>query len=523
VQNFLQKHASVVTGSLKGFDRLVFRGTLRRLAYVDGLMSYLGALGILLKDFGALVLKWTEQVKAAAIEAVERAGRPVIYMPSGKTSKEETARQIAERDNIREGLVCMLTAVESCQTFELRRNRERKRLELCSRERKCLHLYRYEMHPSLGLMHVRIQTWLPFSVQVYLNGREWLGRQLDQAGIEYRRADNCFLWLADVQRAQELMDSQLRTSWPQRLDELVARANPGIQKVLTDLPLPYYWSVHQSEWATDVMFRRPEDLSRLYPLLVHHGIKTFGSTDVMRFLGRSGPCERGKVPASFKGECVSSFKERPEGVRLKHSLNGNSLKIYDKERSLLRAETTINNTRQFKVFRTAEGDDHGQPRWLPLRKGVADLHRLAQVADACNQRYLTALASVSTDTPLGDLACDLCRPTTWQGRRVRALNPFAPPDANLLRAISRAEFCLRGLENKDLRTILFPPSQPGSPLRKRHAAATTRLIRLLRGHGLLTKIPKSRRYRLSSKARDVISAILAAHDASAEKLSQKAA
>lgn len=523
MQEFLQKHAPVVTGCLKGFDRLVFRGTLRRLAYVDGLMSYLGFLGVLLKDFGALVLKWTEQVKTAAIDAVESCGRPVIYMRSGQTSKEDTARRIAERDGIREGLVCMLTAVESCQTVELHRNRERKRLELRMCERKCLHMYRYEIHPRLGFIHVRMQTWLPFSVQVYLNGREWLSRQLDEAGIGYQRADNCFRSVADVDRAQALLDSQLRTPWAQRLDEVVARANPGIQEVLAKLPLPYYWSVYQSEWATDVMFRSPKDLSHIYPSLVHHGIKTFGSSDVMRFLGRSGPCDHGKVPATFKGECVSSFKERPEGVRLKHSLNGNSVKVYNKQGSVLRVETTINNPRQFKVFRTAEGDENGQPRWLPLRKGVADTHRLAQVADACNDRYLTALASVAADVPLGHLARDLCRPTSWQGRRARALNPFSPHDANLLRAISRADFCLRGLENKDLRSLLFPPSEPGSPLRRRQSAATTRLIRLLRAHGLLAKTPKSRQYRLSSKARAAVSALLAAHDASAEKLTQKAA
>jgi len=117
--------------------------------------------------------------------------------------------------------------------------------------------------------------------------------------------------VADVDRAQALLDSQLRTPWAQRLDELVARANPGIQEVLAKLPLPYYWSVYQSEWATDVMFRSPKDLSHIYPSLVHHGIKTFGSSDVMRFLGRSGPCERGKVPATFKRRVCQQFQGTP--------------------------------------------------------------------------------------------------------------------------------------------------------------------------------------------------------------------
>lgn len=523
MQDFLQRHRPFVTGSLRGFDRLVFRGTLRRLAHVDGMLSYLGALGILLKDFGRVALSWTEHVKRAAITAIEQARRPVIYLPSGQTSKEEVARDIAKRARIRQGPICMLEAVEPCQTFDIYRNRERKRLELKVRQRKCLHLYRYEMHPEFGFMHVRMQTWLPFAVQIYINGREWLSHQLDDGGIAYRRADNCFLAVGDVTGAQALLEQQLRTPWAEKLDALVTQANPGVADVLAELPLPYYWTVYQSEWATDVMFRHPGQLQRLYPALVHHGIKTFGSPDVMRFLGHRGPCQRGRVPARFAGQCVSDLKTRPEGVRLKHMLNGNSIKVYDKQGSVLRVETTINNPRQFKVFRTAEGADHGQPAWRVLRKGIADVHRLAQLSNAANERYLAALASVSAQTSVAQLASAICRPTTWQGRRVRALNPLSRHDADLLRAIGRAEFCLAGLQNKDLRNLCFPQSLPGTPERRRHAAATTRLIRLLRAHRLLTKVPKTRRYRISDHARPTISALLAALDASAEKLTRNAA
>lgn len=523
MNEFLQRHLPFVTGSLKGFDRLIFRGTLRQLAHVDGMLSYLAALGILLKDFGRVAMAWTEHIKEAAIAAVEEANRPVIYVASGQTSKEEMAREIGRRSRIRQGPICMLKAVEPCQTFEIYRNRERKRLELKVRQRKCLHLYRYEQHPEFGLMHVRMQTWLPFAVQIYINGREWLSHQLDAAGIAYRRADNCFLAVGDVQGAQALLDQQLRTAWAAKLDGLIAQANPGIADVLAELPMPYYWTVYQSEWASDVMFRSPADLQRLYPTLVHHGIKTFGSPDVMRFLGHRGPCERGRVPARFAGQCVSQLKTRPEGVRLKHTLNGNSVKVYDKQGSVLRVETTINNPRQFKVFRTAEGEENGQPAWRVLRKGIADLHRLAQLSDASNERYLSALASVSAQVSLAQLTADLCRPTTWQGRRARALNPLSRHDAELLRAVSRAEFCVAGLQNADLRKLLFPHSSPGSARDRRHASATTRLIRLLRAHHLLTKVPKTRRYCLPPHARLAISALLAAHGASAEKLTQIAA
>jgi hypothetical protein len=69
----------------------------------------------------------------------------------------------------------------------------------------------------------------------------------------------------------------------------------------------------------------------------------------MRFLGRWVPATTGRVYGQFDGEIISDIKHRPEGVRIKHSLNGNSIKLYDKQGSLLRVETTINHTEQFKV------------------------------------------------------------------------------------------------------------------------------------------------------------------------------
>jgi hypothetical protein len=69
------------------------------------------------------------------------------------------------------------------------------------------------MHPVFGFLSVRLQTWFPFPVHIYLNGREWLARKMDQAGIGYRRHDNCFTWIENVERAQTLMNEQLKTNW----------------------------------------------------------------------------------------------------------------------------------------------------------------------------------------------------------------------------------------------------------------------------------------------------------------------
>jgi hypothetical protein len=167
--------------------------------------------------------------------------------------------------------------------------------------------------------------------------------------------------------------------------------------------------------------KKASDLAAIYPALVVHAMPTFSSGDVMRFLGR-------KLHTTFQGDIVSDFKNRPEGIRIKHRANSNSIKAYDKAGNVLRVETTMNEPDDFKVFRPKEGDPDGKLQWRPLRRGVADVYRRAQVCQAANQRYLEALASVDTSTPLGELIRDICRPTIYRGNRIRAQRPWAEPD-----------------------------------------------------------------------------------------------
>jgi hypothetical protein len=522
VNSFVQKHRSDVIGVLSGFDRLVVRGTVRPVSYADGMSRFLSAQGILLKDFGAYAEATSNRVKQASLAIAERAGRPVQYLASSKVRKDLLAREIAERDAVDDGLICVFKTVEPMQGFSLHRNREAKKLELRMEQRKCLHLYHYLQHPVFGFMHIRLQTWFPFQVQIWLNGREWLARMLDRKGIAYHRRENCLPWIANVERAQRLMDEQLAIRWPVAMDLLRTKAHPAHEQVFASCPLDYYWSAYQSEWATDVMFRDQRTLAELYQRLVHHGITRFACRDVLRFLGKKLTAN-GDVRGNFTGEVTSDLKHRPEGIRLKHYVAGNSVKIYDKQGTVLRAETTINEPRGFKVYRTAEGDDTGQPTWRAMRKGVADMTRRAEVSQAVNERYLDALASCEDTAPLGELTAEVCRPVTWNGRRARALHPWSPDDLDLLRAIGHAEFLVNGFRNADLCRALHGTPPHDQAAHRRQSAAVTRRIRLLRAHGLVHKRPKSHRYTVSPKGQRIVSALLAAYQANTESLVRLAA
>src|SRR5262249_4926812 len=252
-----------------------------------------------------------------------------------------------ERDNIKAGLVCVLSCVELCQSFRMRKNNTSKKLDLLPHLRQCLHLYFYYVDRDFGLMHVRLQTWLPFTIHVCINGREWLARQMDRAGIDYLKRDNCFTHIEDVNKAQELMNKLSERNWTKYLNALARRINPLINKESGLNLRGYYWSIRECEYATDVMFTHAASLASVYPALIKHAITQFSTNNVLRFLGRRVKTTR------FEGQVTSEIGERAEGVRIKHWADENSIKMYDKQGSVLRIETTINNPRRYKVRRQA--------------------------------------------------------------------------------------------------------------------------------------------------------------------------
>jgi hypothetical protein len=515
MDSFVQRFAPLVLGVLHGFDRLRLRGSSRWLSCVRGVMHLLWKTQVLLKDFAGFAQDSTSTLRTALEEAAKAQERPVVYLP-GSCSKEEVARDIATRHQVRSGLVVVLSSLEPCLTFRVRKDKERQRLVLRAESAKCLHYYHYYLDPELGWLHTRLQSWFPFPMQVCLNGRDWLARQMDQAGLGYVQRDNCFSWLQDVPQAQALADNQLRSDWPELLNRLALRSNPLHERLLP-VPTPYYWSVAASEWASDVLFHSPQALATLMPAVLRHGLHVLGSADVLRFLGHKTPAHGG-VHGHYAGEALLDYKDRPEGQRLKFQADKNWLKLYDKQGSVLRIETVLNAVAGMKAFRSKETEPDGPKEWRKLRKGVADLHRRAQISQQANDRYGASLAATLTETtPLQDLSTPLCQPVRWQGRRVRALNPLAPADAALLEAVQQGEFLLNGFRNREVRVVLYGQAKDALEQR-RQAAAVTRHLRLLRAHGLIRKVPKTHRYVVSEQGKKTIAALLSARAANTAQL-----
>ncbi len=522
MDKFMERYGSEVKGTISGWDRIGIQGTIRWLASPHGLASYLATHHRLLKDYGDWISSLTARIRRESEALAQALGIRAVYLRSSGTDKDALAKYLAKSQGIETGPICMLSVVEPSWSPTVVRCRATRTLAIEARLRKCIWIYYYFNDPHLGFGHLRLQTWAPFGMKGCLNGRHWLERSLMDAGIRYLKQENCFRWIADPARAQELMNAQLRTNWPLLLEGLVDRYFPVVRGLFPEDPLQYYWSADASEWATDLMFRDTATLDRLFPMLARHALTVSDSASVMRYLGHIDTAAA--LPGRLTGEIRGDRRRRYEGLCVKHRVGRNSIKTYNKAGNVLRVETTINHPRAFKVFRKADDDTRRDPAWLPMRKGLADMERRARVSQAANERYFDALAAASTQDTFLEIVTDACRRTTHRGRPVRALNPLGPHDFHLLRFLTQGEWTLHGLRNRDLAHWLDPNADRlALPERTRLSSRASRLLGLLRAHGLIRKVPRTHRYLVTHKGARMAALITAASTIDGQTLLEKAA
>jgi hypothetical protein len=455
--------------------------------------QFFNSSGIRFRELKTFLVQNAERVKRHAMIIAEQEGRPYMYLHE-KVRKEDLAKQIAERDHIEQGLICILSVLEPCRTFSFRS--EKSKSFVASARRKCLFLYFYFIHRDFGLMHVRLQTWFPLQIQVYVKGHKWLARKLKKNGIRYCKRENAFLWIEDLARAQKFADRFCSLDWPRLLNGYAKKINPLMADLLK--PMTYYLVTAQSEYSTDILFKSAAHFSELYPR--RHSTLSFGAKEVMSFLGR-------KIRSYFEGEIVSdacdlSFKRIP-GARIKHRVKQNWLKMYDKGGSVLRLEMVINEPEGFKVRKQVTRKGKKVMEWVDMRKGVAYLFRYRDVSLAANSRYLTALSDVDNPTDaIRTLDRITSRKRLGPKRSVKAFNPLARDETQIFRALLDGQHTIRGFSNPDIRDkIKDSPHLKDITDPRRQSAKVTRIFNRFHAHGLIAKIPHSRRCRLTKEGR----------------------
>jgi hypothetical protein len=492
--SFVVKFASLISWTLSCFDRVIFRGHLpiSRIAeferFVDCVLKIRRA--DFLKVHGP---KWSNRLVEHSKSLAQQYGRPWQYY-AGAIDKDAWAKGQRARSLVGEGLVGVLCVMEACPTFKLAPAKDRPGFVARSVPQRVL--YYYFVDKELGLMHVRLQTWAPFTCQVYANGHDYVARQLKKKGSTFEQVDNAFVQLAEPAVAQRGADRFAKLPWPKILERYARHVNPLLHAELKGLS--HYWVIDQAEYATDVCFASQHALAGLFERLLAFALLTFSPKKIFGYLGR-------KWHERFDGEVQTHYRSvREPGACLKHFMKRNWLKMYDKLGLLLRVETVINQPGEFKVLRDCQHRDGTTSLgWFAMCKGVGNMHHYQRQALACNHRYLEALAAVDDPTPGYDDLQQLTEPQRQQRRSYAGFNPARAADARLFAAVLAGDHITQGFRNQDIRAALYAKS--GNDLqRHRHSAAVGRLLKRLQVRGLVVKVPRTRRWRVTDQGRRVL-------------------
>jgi hypothetical protein len=473
-----ERYAKQIRGVLSCWDRVVVTGTIPGICYADGMAAHLRALNVRLFDYPKFADPFRHEIRENAERLASENGLQIEFVRSKGFRKEARVQQILKERGHDPGLVHILSAMEACPSFEPWHNKKTGQTSLRYKDGKCLHYYFYFISEEFGLCYLRVPTWAPFRLQFYCNGHNWLAIQLSQQGISYHQSDNTFTSIENFERAQQLADVFPVEHLHHCLDEVASRFCPALRH----FPGDYHWSLMQTEYSTDVVFLRQQDLKPLYETLVRTAIHAVKPDNIATFLGR-------KLHPNYQDELGNDFHTRIEGTRIKHHMGPAAIKMYDKQALVLRIETTVNDVTFFKHHRKVEHKKGpSEIKLAPMQKTIYSLPPLRELLVAANRRYLEFLSEL-IDPSAGIARVEkVAEPVHKNNRTYRGFNLFAKQDIRLFLALVRGEFCISGLQNSSLRRFL--PGLTG--------AQVSRLLKRLRLHGLIKKVGRTYKYYITS-------------------------
>ena len=407
-------------------------------------------------------------------------GIPVVAAPKG-VRKEELVRPYYGQLGPREGVACVLTSLENSRTFisytprRMPRSGDTNYRRIETGRKRFLHLYWYVRDPVMGPMSLRVATYLPFTLTCYLNGHPFVSERLRGAGVALYQRDNAILSVTDPVALQAAADALTPAVLQERCDYWAAKVAPQFSPTeRAALDLRYRYSVAQVELATDVIFRQPSPLRALFRRAVELGLLTGGADRTTHLFGR-------RITRRYRGKLQTVLDRRNEGHPVLRSYYRTSLvKQYEKAETLLRTETCIND-----------------PYHLGVGRRLDNLPKLVERMAATNRRFLDAQAELLACTvDQGELA-RLAQPIQVGKRRVPGLRLQDDRVLRLLDALLDPGSFVADWTSRDVLARLLG--------RHRLTETDYRLSQLrydlgkLRAHGLVERIGRTRRYRLTAR------------------------
>ena len=471
------RYSSKIQGIISCYDRVIIQGTLPILCYAKGMTGYLMKNNIRIFDYPRFAEPLRDLLRDNAEKLARDNGLEIDFIRRNNFRKESKIKDILKERGDAPGMVHIFSAMESCESYKPWHNKKTHKTYLKPNRSKCLHYYFYFIDEHLGLCYVRVPTWCPFRLQIYFNGHNWLAAALTGKGIRHSLVENAFLGIDSFTEAQQMTTAIQVDLIHKKLDRFAERFCP----VIKELDTRYHWSIMQVEYATDIIFKRQQDLQDIYENLVRSAIHTVKPENVVTFLGR-------KLHPRYQGEIGNDFSMRIKGTRIKHTMGPASIKMYDKFGRILRIETTTNDVSFFKHYRKVEHRDGTESRKLaPFKKGIYSLPALQGVLHAANKRYLQHISDIDDDTAGIKKLERVSRTVIESHRPYKGFNFFSKNDQKLFEIIASGDFLITGFQNKHLKAKL-----PG-----KKTGQISRILKRLRNHGLIKKVAHTYKYYLT--------------------------
>jgi len=429
----------------------------------------------------------TEAIKKNAAELARKNGVEIEYIRKSKAfRKDDKIAEILAGRGTREGLVHIFSAMEIANTYKPWHDKSTGKTFLKNDQTKCLHYYFYFIDRELGLCFFKVPTIAPYITTFYFNGHNLLETKLKKHKIAYKKTDNAFTCIADFEEAQKLSDNIKVEDIHSALDVFASRYSP----LPEEWSLPFHYTIHQVEYAADVVFKNSERLKPLYENIIETAMHTVTPEDIATFLGK-------RFSVLFEGEAGSKYNKRILGTRSKHQMGEISVKGYDKFGSVLRIEVTSNDVSQLKVFREVQKrDGTKETKMAPVKKSIYSLFVLTRIFKNATRRYLEFISSFDDPSDGMRKLEKVTEPVSEKTRNYKGFNFFSKEDEKILTAVADGKFTLKGMTNKELRKLL-PDKSPGQ---------LSRILKRLRLHGLIKKVGRTYKYYLTSVGKQVIAA-----------------
>ncbi len=477
-------HSKDISGVLSCLDRVIITGTLPQVCHSKGMTSYLYSKGVRIFDYPKFAEPFKNEIRTNAEQLAQDAGIEIEFVAKTHIRKEDLVKKVLDKRGTHTGLVHIISAMEACGSYRPWHDKQSGKTFLKSSQSKCLHYYFYFIDPYLGYGYVRVPTWCPFKLQVYINGHNILANELDKQGMKYSMIDNAFDYIEDFSKAQEICDDIDIKKIHKRLDHLANTYCP----VYSSFNQVYHWSIMQAEYATDIVFKKQEYLQSIYSELTATAIHTVKPDNVATFLGH-------KIDPRYQGEIGNNYNTRIEGSRIKHTMGKNSIKMYDKFSKILRIETTTNDVSFFKYYREVEHRNGNKSmQYAHLKKNIYSLTLVALLFKASNKRYLEFISAFDNKEAGRKRLDKVTRSKQENNRNYKGFNLFCHEDLSLLLTVLRGEYNISGFRNKDIKMRL-----PGF-----NTGKISRLIKRLKVFGLIKKAGKTYKYYLTRLGKELV-------------------